>query len=211
MLDLIARLSSRVFLGAKLCRNEDWLEVTKEYTVDAFGAAMQLQLVPSGMRYLYSIFSSDCRNVRAKMLRAQKLIRPVIDERRVAKEQARKSGNPIPKCNDAIEWGEEESKGVSYDPASFQLLLSFAAIHTTSDLISKIMLLLATEPTLMDPLREEMVRVLQQYGWSKNALYHMKLVDSAMKEAQRLMPNERSKYLADLICTVLLTTFLKSP
>src|SRR3954465_5975437 len=36
VLDLVARLSSRVFLGKNLCRNKRWLEIAKSYTVDAF-------------------------------------------------------------------------------------------------------------------------------------------------------------------------------
>lgn len=124
------------------------------------------------------------------MQRAQALIRPVIDERRTMKEQARNAGEPVPAFNDAIDWAEAESGGCSYDPASFQLLLSFAAIHTTSDLVSKIMLLLAAEPALVDPLRAKMVSVLRKDGWSKTSLFNMKLVDSTMKEAQRLLPNE---------------------
>ncbi|USP74760.1 hypothetical protein yc1106_02034 [Curvularia clavata] len=191
MLSIIARLSSRVFLGDRLCRNDDWLKATKEYTVNMFQAAFRLTLVPPYLRFLVPIFSKECRTVREQLQRSQELVKPVIEERRLLKEQARKAGKPVPKFNDAIEWGEAECKGISYDPASLQLLLSFAAIHTTSDLLTKIMLLLAREPQLMDPLREEIVRVLKKDGWSKSSLYNMKLLDSTMKEAQRFLPNER--------------------
>ncbi|KAH7111907.1 hypothetical protein B0J13DRAFT_461677, partial [Dactylonectria estremocensis] len=37
ILHLIARISSRVFLGTELCRDETWLRVTQNYTVLAFG------------------------------------------------------------------------------------------------------------------------------------------------------------------------------
>lgn len=191
MLDIIARLSSRVFLGDRLCRNEDWLKITKAYTVDMFRAAFNLTLVPLPLRSFLSIFSKECRIVVGHLRRAQELIRPVIEERRLLKEQARREGKPIPQFNDAIEWGEQECKGISYDPASLQLTLSFAAIHTTSDLLSKILLLLAREPELIEPLREEIIRVLKKDGWSKTSLYNMKLLDSTMKEAQRVLPNEQ--------------------
>lgn len=195
MLDLIARLSSRVFLGDKLCRNEEWLKVTKEYSVECFKSAFEMTFVPTSVQFLLPIFSKKCRTVGEKMRHAQELVKPVIEERRLLKEEARRTGKPAPKFNDAIEWGEAECKGFSYDPASLQLVLSFAAIHTTSDLLSKIMLLLANEPALIEPLREEMIRVLKKDGWSKISLYNMKLLDSAMKEAQRMMPNERCKFL----------------
>ncbi|KAJ5028309.1 cytochrome P450 [Bipolaris maydis] len=191
ILDIIARLSSRVFLGDKLCRNEDWLKITKQYTVSMAQAAFMLTPVPLSLRFLVAMFSKQCGVVRRQLRRAQELIRPVIEERRLLKEQARKEGKPIPKFNDAIEWGEQECKGISYDPASLQLSLSVAAIHTTSDLLSKLLILLAREPELIEPLREEIITVLKRDGWSKNSLFNMKLVDSAMKEAQRLMPIEQ--------------------
>ncbi|KAJ6199361.1 cytochrome P450 monooxygenase-like protein [Bipolaris maydis] len=191
MLDLIARLSSRVFLGDKLCRNEDWLKTTKEYTVDMSYAAFILTPVPASLRFIVSMFSKQCGVVREHLRRGQELIRPIIEERRLLKEQARKEGKPIPAFNDAIEWGEQECKGISYNPASLQLSLSFAAIHTTSDLLSKLLILLAREPEQIKPLREEIICVLKRDGWSKNSLFNMKLVDSAMKEAQRLMPIEQ--------------------
>ena len=199
MLDMIARLSSRVFLGEELCRNDDWLKVTKEYTVDTFKAAQTMLLFPSGLRYLLAFFIPDSKIAKAKERRAQSLIRPVIEKRRLIKEQARKAGEPIPRYNDAIDWAEAECNGQSYDPAYFQLLLSVAAIHTTSDLLSKIMLLLATEPELFVPIRQEMIRVLKADGWSKTSLYNMKLLDSTMKEAQRIMPNDRGKCACPLL------------
>ncbi|KAJ5055627.1 cytochrome P450 monooxygenase-like protein [Bipolaris maydis] len=159
MLDFIARLSSR-------------LKITKQYTVDITCAALMLTPVPLSLRFLVAIFSKQCRAVRGQLRRAQELIRPVIEERRLLKEQARKEGKLILKFNDAIEWGDQECKGISYDPASLQLLLSVATIYTTSDLLLKLLILLAREPELIEPLREEIIT----------------LVDSAIKEAQRLMP-----------------------
>lgn len=193
MMDIIARLSSRVFLGDKLCRNEEWLKITKAYTVDMFQASLNLTVVPNALQFLLPLFSKQCKVVYGHLHRAQELVRPIIEERRLLKEQARKKGKPIPQFNDAIEWGEQECKGFSYDPASLQLSLSFVAIHTTSDLCSKILVLLAREPEQIKPLREEIVRVLNKDGWSKTSLYNMKLLDSAMKEAQRMMPNEECK------------------
>lgn len=199
MLDLISRLSSRVFLGDKLCRNEEWLKITKEYTVNSMKVSLSVSTLPEPLKFLRVLFSREGRQVRSQLQRAQELIMPVIEERRAMKEEAQKAGKPVPVFNDAIDWAEAESKGFSYDPASFQLVLSMAAIHTTSDLLSKIMLLLTSNPTAIPPLREEIVSVLKEHGWNKTALFNLKLVDSAMKEAQRLMPNEISKFPSDFM------------
>ncbi|KAI8267504.1 Cytochrome P450 monooygenase 2 [Colletotrichum sp. SAR11_239] len=189
ILDLVARLSSRVFLGDELCRNEAWLRVTKDYTVISFMAAMKLTFVPRPLRPLVHWFLPDCRLVRQHLSQARALISGVIEQRRSAKREAAAKGEEAPSYNDAIEWAEMECKGQAYDAAVFQLTLSFAAIHTTTDLLAQTMLFLANQPELITPLREEVVQVLKAEGWRKTALYNMKLMDSALKETQRMKPN----------------------
>ncbi|KAK7718583.1 hypothetical protein SLS64_002540 [Diaporthe eres] len=197
ILDLVARLSSRVFLGDELCRNDDWLRITKEYTVMSFKAAITLKFVPRPLRPLLHWFVPDCKLVRQYVAQASALISPVIEKRRAAARKAADEGAEMPEYNDAIEWAETECKGQAYDAAIFQLTLSFAAIHTTTDLLAQTMLFLASEPELITPLREEIVQVLKAEGWRKTALYNMKLVDSAFKETQRMKPNSICRGLTD--------------
>ncbi|KAF4926177.1 Cytochrome P450 monooygenase 1 [Colletotrichum viniferum] len=189
ILDLVARLSSRVFLGDELCRNEAWLRVTKDYTVISCMAAMKLTFVPRPLRPLVHWFLPDCRLVRQHLAQARAHVSGVIEQRRAAKREAAAQGEEAPSYNDAIEWAEMECKGQAYDAAVSQLTLSFAAIHTTTDLLAQTMLFLANQPELITPLREEIVQVLKAEGWGKTALYNMKLMDSALKETQRMKPN----------------------
>ncbi|GIZ49122.1 hypothetical protein CKM354_001216100 [Cercospora kikuchii] len=189
MLDLVARLSSRIFLGAELCRNQEWLDITKSYTVNSFAAALRMKLVPQFLVVPYSWLSSDCKRVRQNLKDAEHVITPYIERRRSLKAAAESTGTPLPEFDDAIEWAEQESKGVPYSPSIMQLLLSFAAIHTTSDLLTQTMLRLANKPESITLLRKEIVDVIRSEGLGKSALFHMKLLDSALKEAQRIKPN----------------------
>ncbi|KLU80907.1 hypothetical protein MAPG_00004 [Magnaporthiopsis poae ATCC 64411] len=121
LLMVVARLSSRVLLGASACRDEEWLEITSTYT-----------------RHLMAAF----------------------------------------------------------------LTLSFAAIHTTTDLVTQTMHCLVTDQDAIKALRQEIVEVLREGGWAKTSLYKMKLLGSAIKEAQRLKPTTlegmRRKAAADV-------------
>lgn len=195
ILNLVARLSSRVFLGDELCRNEDWLRITKDYTVISFMAAMKLTFVPRLLRPLVHWLLPDCRLVRQHLAQARALINVVVDQRRAAKQEAAAKGEEVPSYNDAIDWAEMECEGQAYDAAVSQLTLSFAAIHTTTDLLAQTMLFLANQPNLITPLREEIVQILMAEGWKKTALYNMKLMDSALKETQRTKPNSMCKVL----------------
>jgi len=97
----------------------------------------------------------------------------------------------VPQYNDAIEWFEQDfaaTRDGRYDPAVAQLILAQAAIETTTELLTQVILDLAQHAELAEALREEVARVIQEGGWRKSSLYEMKLLDSVLKESQRLKP-----------------------
>ncbi|EAQ85378.1 hypothetical protein CHGG_09392 [Chaetomium globosum CBS 148.51] len=183
LLRVVSRVSSRVFLGEELCRNQDWLRVTREYTVDGFRAADELRLWPAPLRYLVHWFMPSCARARADVREARRVLNGVISKRRARKQRGEKV-----EFDDAIEWFEREAKGRAYDPVVVQLTLSFAAIHTTTDLITQVMTDLCRNPEIIDELRQEMVQALSEGGWKKTSLYNMKLLDSVIKESLRIKP-----------------------
>ncbi|KAI1422808.1 cytochrome P450 [Xylaria sp. FL1777] len=187
-LSLVARLSTRVFLGERLCRDIEWLQVTSQYPVIAFGAAFKLRLYPKIIRPLVHWFLPECQLLRRQYARARSMIEPVINQRLEEKRKALEAGLPVPTFDDAIDWAQEESKQFKYKPATFQLAMSNAAIHTTSDLLSQTLLELLAHPELIQPLRDEIIEVLRIHGWTKLGLYNLKLMDSILKETQRIKP-----------------------
>jgi cytochrome P450 len=192
-LDLVARISSRIFLGEELCRNEAWLHIMREYTVKSFKAGFQMTVCPKVLKFIFPWVAKDFKTVLQMHNEARAIITPVIENRRQIKAEAKRKSEPIPVYNDALEWGELESKGAPYDPQDLQLLLSFAAIHTTSNLLGQTLTRLANEPHLVPALREEVIRVLRADGLTKNGLYNLKLMDSTLKETQRIMPDSICK------------------
>lgn len=192
-LPLIARLSSRVFLGDKLCRNPEWLEITSQHPVNAFLAAYKLRLYPKLLRPVVHWFLPECRLLRRQYAQARDVIEPVIKERQEEKRKAVEAGLPVPVYDDAIDWAQEESAKTPYEPATFQLALAAAAVHTTTDLISQTIVELLTHPELIQPLRDEIIEVLRIHGWTKAGLYNLKLMDSILKETQRVKPINMGK------------------
>lgn len=87
-----------------------------------------------------------------------------------------------------MEWMEECAKGRSYDPAMAQLSISVAAIHTTSDLLTRVLLDICRRDELIQELRQEIITVVKEEGWKKTTLYKLKLMDSVVIESQRLKP-----------------------
>lgn len=204
LLEIVARLSSRVFLGKDLCRNERWLEITKNYTVDSFLAANLLRLCPSIVRPLVYWVIPTCTRLRKEVRDARKLIMPEVEERRKRAEALIASGEKPPKAADAISWMVEVARGRSVDYVGAQLALSMAAIHTTSETTINAVLELCENPEIVPMLRKEMIEVLSKNGWSKVSLYKMKLLDSFLKEVQRTRGLTSSKVLRyKLFATVL--------
>ncbi|RSL91041.1 hypothetical protein CDV31_015562 [Fusarium ambrosium] len=198
ILKLVARISSRVFLGNELCRDEAWLRITREHTVTAFKAADELRMWPKISRKVIHWFLPGCRELRAQVLEAQQIITATLERRRKEKAELLSQGKEPPKYNDAIEWFEQTSKGtVPYDPTAVQLVLSVAAIHTTTDLICQVLIKLAQNKDIIKPLRTEIASVLSEEGWSKTSLFKMKLLDSVIKESQRMKPIQLNVELSD--------------
>lgn len=190
ILQLVARISSRVFLGPELCRNEAWLRITREYTVTAFLAGEKLRTWPEFMRPLVHWFLPGCRKLRKEVSEARSIIQSTVDRRRQLKDELVAGGKDVPEYNDAIEWFEKAAKGAPYDHTALQLSLSLAAIHTTTDLLTQVLTRISQNLDILKPLREEITSVLRDEGWSKTSLYKMKLLDSVIKESQRMKPTD---------------------
>lgn len=183
---LTTRLSGRAFLGETLCRNEEWLDVSIKYTIDSFFAVRALRMWPPVLRRIAHHFLPEMKLVREEVKTARRVIEAEVAERRRARFEAQLSGTPL-KSTDAIGWFDDVAGDRQFDIVQEQMMLSVAAIHTTSVTLMQLLYDLADNPKYVDMLREEIVAVLSEDGgWQKNTLYKMKLLDSCMKESQRL-------------------------
>lgn len=185
ILQFVAQLSTRISLGPDLCRNEEWLETVIRYTVEAFLGADELRRYPSWLRPLVSLYLPGPRRVRATIAWANALLGPEIERRRARHAALEAQGVKV-KGKDTVRWMDEVAKGRPFDVVISQLFFSVAALHTTSDLLTQAMFDLVTHPEVMDELREEVRRVIAADGWQKTSLYKMKLMDSFLKESQRV-------------------------
>lgn len=193
MMRYVSAISSRIFLGDELCRHKLWLETTSQYTLMSFKAIKALRQYPRILVPIVHWFLPECQESRRLLKECQVIIQEVLDRRRAEKTAAAKEGRPILRPDDAVEWAEQESKGEAYDPAVYQIALSLAAIHTTTDLLTQTLLNIVQQPGLIEELRAEVIEVFRRDGMGKTALFNLKLMDSVLKETQRLKPVQMSK------------------
>lgn len=154
---------------------------------------------PEFMRPFVHWVLPDCRKLRKEVSEARSIIESTIDRRRQLKDELVAGGKDVPEYNDAIEWFEKAAKGAPYDPTPLQLSLSLAAIHTTTDLLTQVLTRISQNLDILKPLCEEITSVFRDEGWSKTSLYKMKLLDSVIKESQRMKPTEISQLAKPLL------------
>lgn len=171
-----------------LCRNKRWLDIAQNYTVDAFVAARLLRMVPGVVRPIAYLFIPHCARLRSQVRDARKLIMPEIEMRKERAQKAMEAGNKPPKTADAIGWMVEIARGRDVDYVAAQLSLTMAAIHTTTEATAQALRDIAKNPEIVQPLREEIISVISENGWTKPALQKLRLMDSFLKESQRCTP-----------------------
>ncbi|KAE8849499.1 hypothetical protein HRS9122_03515 [Pyrenophora teres f. teres] len=185
--DVVARITSRVFAGKGLSRNEAYLRIAKENTATSFIAGYTLLQFPRFLWPFLNRVMPYCRTVRRQLNDATHLLRPSIEA--TIKQYEDGDIKKGPKSGNALGWLIEIQKGRPLELVSFvgaQLSLSMASIENTFKMLACCLIQCISHPEVIDPLRKEMVEILKENGWSKSSMQKMKLLDSFLKEVQRV-------------------------
>lgn len=129
---VVAIVSGNIFVGPDLCRHEAYLDSALNFTTDTTAATHQVKAWPRWFRP-YAVALGLCpfiQKAQAHRQRMSAFLDPIITERR----QLLKEGRPVP--DDMLQWMIEKADKHGITDVghltSMQLLLTFAAIHTTS-------------------------------------------------------------------------------
>ncbi|KAH7203499.1 terpene synthase family, metal binding domain-containing protein [Fusarium oxysporum] len=202
MLRTVALLSGRAFVGLPLCRDQAWLQASIGYTVDCISIRDQLYTWNPIIRPLIGPILSSVRSVRGHLRFAAKIMAPLISQ------ALQEYGKQLQ--TDALPTDQTEGRGtfiswlLRHLPEELrtpeqvgldQMLVSFAAIHTTTMALTKVVWELAKRPEYVEPLRAEMHDVFgPEVGTraiciNKDALSRLQKLDSFIKEVQRWCPS----------------------
>lgn len=183
----VGRMSASVFVGPELSRNPDWQNLTITYTTNSFFAVRSLRSVPALLRPVMHWLLPEFKTVREQVKLARKILQPVLDKQGLSRKSADTSSQV--KYNDTIAWMEETAAGRLYDPVGAQLGFALSALHTTSNLMKQALYDICSHPELIEPIRDEVSKAVSENGWSMAGVYKMQLLDSVIKESQRLKPS----------------------
>lgn len=166
------------------------------YVRDAFFGARDLRMWPSIVRPIVHYFLPYMHKVREHLKIGRSIVQGEIEKRQAIKDGKISSDEPPRTHSDSLDWFQDlgAKYGTFFDMTSGQMGLSLAAIHTTSNLLTNVMYDLAAHPEYIQPLREEIQAVFAEDGeLKKTSLLKLKLMDSIMKETQRVHPVGLSK------------------
>jgi len=152
----------------------------------SFSRSYAMQYIPRYLRPVIYRFVPAMATLQKTVDKANAIVEPEIKRRTNIAAKALANGERLPKHLDTIDWMMETANGRPYDITAGQLSLTFAAIHTTSTTSTHLMYDII-ENGLTDELRHEIIDVYREDGgWAKTSLYKLKLLDSVMKESQRI-------------------------
>ncbi|KAH8908882.1 cytochrome P450 [Coniochaeta sp. PMI_546] len=188
----VARMSGHAFVGPALSRNEEWMDTSINYAVHVFLAAVQLQFFPDWMRPVAQYLVPHLRYVNRDIAAAERMVQPILEQRlRDMDTPGFDAQKPDDFCQWLLESLPEAEKAEIRVQAHLQLIVSAAAIHTTTNLAVDCLFDLAAYPDVQEELRQEVYEVLEcDDGWSKKeSMSKLKKMDSFIKEVQRFAGN----------------------
>ncbi|KAF8513190.1 cytochrome P450 [Gautieria morchelliformis] len=180
---VVARASNRIFVGAPLCRDPEFLLLSITFASNVVNSGRTISLFPDLLKPIVArLLTTTPKAVRMVL----KHTKPIIEER---KRKIEKYGWDYPdKPVDMISWLLDEAQGKERTPENLTrrlLALNFVAIHTNSISFTGALFNLASRPEYIQPIREEVEAVVAEEGWTKVAMSRMRKLDSFLKESQR--------------------------
>ncbi|KAF2131134.1 cytochrome P450 monooxygenase-like protein [Dothidotthia symphoricarpi CBS 119687] len=187
LVDVVAKVTGRVFVGEELGKDPEYLDSAINYTMDVMNATDAIKKIRPLLRPVLAPRIKEVRRLDERRKSAEAYLRPIIEER----QNAAKNDPNWQQPDDVLQWMINRStsfnKASPAELAQSQLGLAFAAIHTTTLTATNILYTLAVTPEYIPGLREEICEVMANNDGNitSRALQQMEKLDSYMKEAIR--------------------------
>ncbi|PNP79956.1 hypothetical protein FNYG_06653 [Fusarium nygamai] len=189
LLRIVGMVSGRMFIGPELCRSEQYLDASINYTMEVMGAQRAVQNMRPWLRPFRAQSLPEVQKLYQRIAEAEAFLEPVVKRRTDVMNDP-----SYEKPDDFLQWlidGKDKFPDKnSQHLAKVQLGLTFAAVHTTTLTATNAFYDLAALPDLQTELREEVREALSQSGgqFTSNVLQSMKKMDSFLKETLRVHP-----------------------
>ncbi|KAL6834300.1 cytochrome P450 [Trichoderma sp. SZMC 28015] len=193
MLKIISLLSSRVFVGLPLSRQEEWIKTTCQYALDGGAGAHALTPFPPALRPLVAPFLLG--SLKKHRTLARRMMQPLLEKFEQTNGQNEDMGEDEITGGDLIKYilSHYKEPVTAERLARDQLIATFVAMHTTTICLTQTLFDLAARPEYVAPLREELEAILADDSHGDGRLHNTNLgklskMDSFIRESQRVNP-----------------------
>lgn len=184
---IFGQVISRVFFDDKeFHRNPHWINISSEYIEESVLAAYELRSWPKPIRGIVANFLPRCRRIRTQLRQIKELLEPLINKLNTA-PQDKEPHAPI-------EWLHRAFRGQSDDIASMIVALCIVSYDAGTESLCHILYEISGNTPLISDLRTEIINTVGKEGFTKSSLQSLVLMDSVMKESQRLHPEAYRRY-----------------
>ncbi|KAL5611278.1 hypothetical protein FOBRF1_007395 [Fusarium oxysporum] len=190
LIRIIGRVSGRVFVGTKLCRSEEYLDHTINYTRDVMFGAHAVGQINQWLRPFRASNLPEIQQLNHRLKAAADFFTPVVLGRIEGSKHS-----AWDKPDDLLQWlidmqAAKYGDITASELSKKQLDISFAAIHTTNGMALNAIYTLAALPKVQTEIREEVRRVLAENEgeYKLSAVQSMKKLESFIRESIRCYP-----------------------
>lgn len=189
--NVIAQASGRIFVGPEVCRDQNYLECSVEYSLQVFSVVNAVRRLRPWLRPIFANGLPEVQRIRSLERKMKACVEPIIRKR----QDAERSDPTWQKPDDLLQWMMTRAhKSSATDRLEYitkqQLLATFAAIHTTTMSTVNVLYTLAATPEYVPALREEIRSVVSENDGvlTVKALQKMNKLDSYMREVSSCFP-----------------------
>ncbi|KAF2758980.1 cytochrome P450 [Pseudovirgaria hyperparasitica] len=212
---IVALAVGRVFVGNPLNRDPEYIRTTMSFTKDTFTAMGAIRAYHPLLRPFAQYFLKEIQNVNTALETMKRLVKPVLEKNMACYED--KSTTPSLSVFNLRNAPDAKYRANLDIHAHTLLVLSLAALHTTSTVTTNAIYDLAERPWYAEPLRAEAAAAKEEAGDlvevpeigdeelkpTKASVARMKKLDSFLKEGQRIHPiliiHFRRKAMQDIV------------
>ncbi|KAI1457505.1 cytochrome P450 [Annulohypoxylon moriforme] len=185
--EIAHRIAIRVFIGEELCRNDTFIRQSSSLLESIFVTALVIAKLPLGP--FRSLLAWPLSSVhRWKLRRSMESLRSVVLKRIKESREGSKT-----RYHDAIQWTldlfPETAEVEDTDRFEKELLHNlWAGSSAPGGMITEVIYQLLLHQEDIHIIREESVKSVSQYGWSEKMLNSLNMLDSYIRETNRLFP-----------------------
>jgi cytochrome P450 len=133
VVNMVAKVTGRIFVGPELCRHPDYLDSAINYAIDVLKAQKEIKFIRPFLRPFLAPRLESIQQLREREKKAANFFEPIVQARLDAEANDPHYQRPDDMMSSFMSSGGDRGAVLAPELAKMQLGVIFAAVHTTSE------------------------------------------------------------------------------